>query len=72
MTKDNKSTLQKIAGFFLGIIVFGVVWNLNIEGLNIKGIHATAIALLTACLVDLYGYAADDTGFISLCSVLCN
>lgn len=48
MTKDNKSTLQKIAGFFLGIIVFVVVWNLNIEGLNIKGIHATAIALLTA------------------------
>ena len=47
-TTQKKSFNSKTIGFFLGIIVFLVVWFAGIPGLDPVGSHATAIALLTA------------------------
>ena len=47
-TAQKKSFNSKTIGFFLGIIVFLVVWFAGIPGLDPVGSHATAIALLTA------------------------
>lgn len=44
----NKENIKKIFGFIFGIIIFFIVWNLSIDGMSEKGIHATAISLLTA------------------------
>ncbi len=46
--KKKMNIPYKIIGFFLGIVVFFVVWFAGIPGLSPVGSHATAIALLTA------------------------
>jgi anion transporter len=47
-TETKTSFSSKTIGFFLGIVIFFVVWVSGIPGLNSTGAHATAIALLTA------------------------
>lgn len=44
----KRSSLTKEIGFFLGIIVFMIVWIVGLPGLSTQGNHATAIAFLTA------------------------
>ena len=44
----DKTKMQKLVGFILGIIVFVIVWNVTVDGMSEKAVHATAISLLTA------------------------